>query len=58
MLKGDEVIRMAGLPSREEMIARLIGQLKGPLAGLVRVLQAPTQGLVTVLERRLEQARS
>ncbi len=58
VLKGDAVTRLARLPSREALVAQLIGQLKGPLAGLVRVLQAPTRGLVTVLERRLEQARS
>jgi large subunit ribosomal protein L10 len=53
-LGSDEVDWLAQLPSREVLIARLLGQMNGPIAGLARVLGAPVTGLATVLQRRVE----
>ena len=55
VLQVDEVFRLANLPSPEESVARLIGQLQSPLVRLVTVLGAPLQGLATVLQRQIEQ---
>lgn len=40
---------IADLPSREELIAKVVGSLANPLSGLVRVVNGPAQGLVTAL---------
>ena len=55
-LSAAEVDTLATLPSREELIARLLGQMQGPIAGLVYTLNAPISGLANVLQRRVEQA--
>ena len=65
-LSGDEVKQLASLPGREELVAKLVGQLHGQLAGLVftlnsplvgaaRVLNAPLTGLATVLQAKAAQ---
>ena len=53
-LTADEVSQLATLPSREELIARLMAQLNGPVSGLVYVLNAPIAGLARVLQRHVE----
>ena len=50
-LSAEEVAALAALPSREELIARLLGQLQAPIARLTYVLNAPLSGLMTVLQR-------
>ena len=52
-LSAQEVAYLATLPSREELIARLAGQLQGPISGLVNVLNAPIAGLAYVLNAPL-----
>lgn len=48
---GPEQIRqLADLPSREVLIARLLGTLQTPIAQLVGIIQAPVQNLVGLLE--------
>ncbi|MBI2871874.1 MAG: 50S ribosomal protein L10 [Chloroflexi bacterium] len=54
-MTGPEVSTLTTLPSREELVARVMGQLQGPLASLVNVLSAPLRGLATVLERKVAQ---
>lgn len=41
---------IATLPSREELIAKLLGTMLNPLTGTVRVLSGPARGLATVLD--------
>ena len=53
-LTADEVRSLAQMPSREELIARLMGQLSGPATGLVSVLNAPVAGLARLLQRHVE----
>ena len=47
---------LASLPGRDVLLARLLGQMNGPIAGLVTVLSGPVRGLATVLQRHIEQA--
>ena len=53
-LTAEEVNRLATLPPSQELIARLMGQLQGPVTGLVYVLNAPISGLARVLQRQVE----
>lgn len=46
----DTVQALASLPSRMELVARVIGAVQAPLAGLVSVLAAPCRALVTALD--------
>lgn len=41
---------IATLPSREELIAQLLGTMLNPLTGTVRVLSGPARGLATVMD--------
>lgn len=45
-----EIKTLAELPSKEELVAKVMGGLKGPLYGLVNVLSGPIRNLVYVLE--------
>ena len=55
VITGDQVRNLAILPPREELLARLLGQMQAPVTGLVTVLSAPLRGLVSVLQRAAEQ---
>ena len=55
VLSADEVAVLAALPSREVMLARVVGQIKSPLYMLVTVLNANISGLTRVLQARKEQ---
>ena len=56
VLTADEVERLADVPSKEELIARLMGQLMAPVTGLAYVLDAPVASLARVLQRRIDTA--
>ncbi len=45
----------AALPSREELMSRVLGQMNAPIAGLVTVLSGPVRALATVLQRHVDQ---
>jgi large subunit ribosomal protein L10 len=55
LLTTDDVIRLATLPSRDVLIAQLLGQLQSPVASLMGQLNAPLSGLVNVLNQRKKQ---
>lgn len=55
-LTAAEVDLLATLPPREELIARLLGQLQAPAARLVYVLNAPIASLARVLQRQVEKS--
>ncbi|WP_406677331.1 50S ribosomal protein L10 [Moorella sp. ACPs] len=46
----DEIKALADLPSREELLAKVVGGFQAPLAGLVNVLAGNIRNLVYVLE--------
>lgn len=51
MLASADVERLATLPSREQLIAQLVGTLAAPLSGLVTVLNGPIRQLVMVVDQ-------
>jgi len=46
---------LATLPSREELLAKLLGTISNPARGMVTVLSGPARGLVTALTAVKEQ---
>ena len=50
MINASEVKKLAALPSREELYARVVGTIAGPLSGFVNVLAGNIRGLVNVLQ--------
>jgi large subunit ribosomal protein L10 len=50
ILSSDEIKSLASLPSREVLLAKLLGTMNAPITGLVNVLQGNIRNLVYVLE--------
>jgi large subunit ribosomal protein L10 len=50
VVSADQVKAIADLPSREELIAKLLGTISNPLSGLVRVLNGTTEKFVRTLQ--------
>ena len=48
-VSASDIEALSKLPSKEELIAKLLGTLNNPITGLCRVLQAPTRGLAVAL---------
>jgi large subunit ribosomal protein L10 len=55
VLTAADISSLAITPSREVLIAQLMGQLKAPIYQLHSVLSAPLRGLVTTLQARAKQ---
>jgi large subunit ribosomal protein L10 len=58
VLSASQVEALASLPSREQLIAQLVGAIASPLQGLANVLNGPIRGLVIVLAQVEEQRAS
>ena len=50
-LTKERVIELAGIPSRQELLTRLLGSLQGTAMNFVYLLQGNTKGLITVLSK-------
>ena len=50
-LETDKMIELAKLPTRNELLAKLVGTMSSPVAGFANVLQGNIRGLVTVLSK-------
>ena len=55
VVDADRVKFLATLPGREELVARVLGQMTAPIANLVGVLNGTIRGLVTVLMAHIDQ---
>jgi len=55
VLDRTQVVHLASLPSKDALVAKLLGQLQSPITSLVNILSSPTKNLAVVLQRRLEQ---
>ncbi|MBV8582753.1 MAG: 50S ribosomal protein L10 [Candidatus Eremiobacteraeota bacterium] len=58
LVDAKQVATLASLPSRQELVAKLVGSLASPLRGLVTVLSGNQSGLVRVLNAIREQKES
>jgi large subunit ribosomal protein L10 len=58
VLDQEELTTLANLPSREVLIARLLGQMQAPVSALHNILSYPLQGLLTVLQNRAQSMSS
>lgn len=54
-ISAAEVSALASLPSREEMLAKMLGSMQAPASNLVGVLSAVTRSLAYVLQARVDQ---
>ncbi|MCR4280096.1 MAG: 50S ribosomal protein L10 [Candidatus Komeilibacteria bacterium] len=48
-LTKEEVVALASLPSKEELLAKVVGTINAPISGFVNVLAGNIRGLVNVL---------
>lgn len=55
VLTAEQVKELAQLPSREVLLARVVGGIQSPLVGFVRVLSGPVRGLAYLLQARIKQ---
>ncbi len=54
-LKASDVATLATLPSRDVLIAKVMGGLQSPIYALVSVLNAPIRGVAIALQARIKQ---
>jgi large subunit ribosomal protein L10 len=50
-LEAEEIITLAQLPSREELLGKFVGSLGRPMSGFLNVLQGNIKGLLQVLSQ-------
>ncbi len=50
-LSAKEVEEIADLPTREELLSKLVGSISSPASGFLQVLQGNTRDLLTVLSK-------
>ena len=55
VIPASEVERLANLPSREELLGKVVGGLNAPITGLVGVLSGTIRQLAYVLQARQQQ---
>jgi large subunit ribosomal protein L10 len=55
MLSASDINTLAKLPSREVLIAQILGGMQAPISGLVNCLVSPIRGIMGVLEARKQQ---
>jgi len=48
-INTEEVVSLAKIPSREELLGRIVGSIKAPVANFVNVLQGNIRNLVYIL---------
>ena len=54
---ASEAAKLVDLPTREQLLAQLVGTIQGPMTNVVGVVQAPLRELITVLHARSQQAQ-
>ena len=58
VLTVQELETLAKLPSREVLLAKILGGMQAPIYGLVNVLAGPMRGLAKVLQGRINQVEA
>jgi large subunit ribosomal protein L10 len=54
VLEAEDAVKVADMPSREELLGRLVGMLQSPIRRLVVALNAPIQQLASALKQIAE----
>jgi large subunit ribosomal protein L10 len=49
--ESEKIITLAQLPSRDELLAKMVGSISAPVSGLIGVLQGNIKGLIQVLAK-------
>lgn len=49
LISAKEVLALAALPSRQELLAKMVGSMNAPISGFVNVLAGNLRGLLTAL---------
>ena len=55
LLTSADVTTLSTLPSREVLLARVLGGMQSPISALVSQLTAPMRGIIAVLQARIQQ---
>ena len=55
VLAPEQIVELSELPSREVLVAQVVGGIQAPLVGLVSVLSGVMQNLLYVLQARQQQ---
>ena len=55
LLTSEEVMTLSTLPSREILLAMVLGQMKSPVSALLGCLTTPIRGTIGVLQARIKQ---
>jgi len=55
LLTSEEVKTLSTLPSREILLARVIGGMQVPIVALINYLTSPINGIIGVLQARIQQ---
>lgn len=55
-LEQAEILSLAKLPSKEEMLARIVGSVQAPINSLLNVLKVNTEKLILILKRKEKNA--
>ena len=55
LLTSEDVITLSALPSREILLAKVLGGIQGPIVTLVGCLTTPIKGIIGVLQARIKQ---
>jgi len=53
-IDADYISKLSKLPSREELLAKLVGSINAPISGMVNVLAGNIRGLVSVIKQFAE----
>ena len=55
LLTGEEVETLSALPSREILLAKILGGMQSPISALLGCLTTPIRGIMGVLQARIRQ---
>jgi len=55
LLTSEDVVTLSMLPSREILLARVVGGVQSPISALVSHLTAPMRGIIGMLQARIQQ---
>ena len=55
LLTTEEVTTLTTLPSKEVLLARVLGGMQSPISALVGQLTAPMRGIIAVLQAKIQQ---